>query len=253
MQNLVIEWAPPTLNSLFGALFLVGLLVSAIVLAVSPRRPNFFELATFLIFGLLGLKTSRGIIWFGLVMAPILALHLSELVNQIGKREKTRVQTGGSPILNFVFVLFLILLGLISLPWFKSALPLPAMKAGLISVETPIQATQALLDQKPPGHVFHAMSFGSYLIWAAYPEYQVFVDLRIELYSTEIWMDYIEISNANGDWERRLRDYGVNTLMLSPVEQSSLLQAVQASDEWVKVYQDTSAYIFVRGSAFQQP
>ena len=246
VQNLVIEWAPPTLNSLFGALFLVGLLVSAVVLAISPRRPNFFELATFLIFGLLGLKTSRGIVWFGMTMAPILAQHLSALANQIDKQDKTRIRTGGSRVLNVVFVMLLLLLGIISLPWFKSALPLPTMKAGLISAETPVLATQALLDQKPPGHVFHAMSFGSYLIWAAYPEYQVFVDSRIELYATKTWVDYIEISNASGDWMSRLDDYGVNTLMLSAVEQPGLLQAVQASGEWVMEYQDPAATIFVR-------
>jgi hypothetical protein len=246
VQNLVIEWAPPTLNSLFGALFLVALLASAIILALSPRRPNFFQIITFLVFSLLGLKTSRGIIWFGLVMAPVLAEHLSAIVVQVTKKDKPPLKSGGSPILNGIFILVILTMGVISLPWFKSVLPLPSAKAGLISGETPIQATQALLEQKPQGHIFHAMSFGSYLIWAAYPEYQVFVDSRIELFPTEVWLDYINISNANGDWETRLNGYGVNTLMLSPVEQSALLQAVQTSDRWVMLYQDSTAAIFER-------
>jgi hypothetical protein len=246
VQNLVIEWAPPTLNSLFGALFLVAVLASAIILALSPKRPNFFQIITFLVFSLLGLKTSRGIIWFGLVMAPVLAEHLSAIVVQLSKKDKPPMKSAGSPVLNGVFILVILTMGVISLPWLKSILPLPSAKAGLISAETPIQATQALLEQKPQGHIFHAMSFGSYLIWAAYPEYQVFVDSRIELFPTEVWLDYINISNANGDWETRLDEYGVNTLMLSPVEQSALLQAVQTSDRWVMLYQDSTAAIFER-------
>jgi hypothetical protein len=140
----------------------------------------------------------------------------------------------------------IIIMGVISLPWFKSVLPLPTAKAGLISSETPVQATQILLEDNLPGRVFNAMSFGSYLIWAAYPHYQVFVDSRIELFSEKVWIDYLKISNAEGDWETLLRDYGVNTLMMSPVEQTALVVAAQESDEWVVRYKDTSAIIFER-------
>jgi hypothetical protein len=137
-------------------------------------------------------------------------------------------------------------MGVISLPWFKSILPLPAAKAGLISSETPVQATQFLLAENPPGRVFNAMSFGSYLIWAAYPQYQVFVDSRIELFPDNVWLDYLNISNAEGDWEASLKNYGVNTLMLSTVEQPALIEAAKESDEWKPIYQDGMAIVFER-------
>ena len=149
-------------------------------------------------------------------------------------------------MLNTVFVIVILLLGLVSLPWFKSALPLPEMKAGLISAETPLEATQVLLDERPPGQLFHAMSFGSYLIWAAQPDYPVFVDSRIELFSTEVWLDYLAISNAQGDWEQKLIDYGVNSLMLSPTEQQGLVLAARESNQWRVIYQDATAVIFTR-------
>ena len=59
-------------------------------------------------------------------------------------------------------------------------------------------------------------------------------------------MDYLNISNAEGDWQQKIWDYGVNTLMLSPAEQPALSAAVQKSDEWVTRYQDASAIIFER-------
>jgi hypothetical protein len=89
------------------------------------------------------------------------------------------------------------------------------------------------------------MSFGSYLIWAAQPEYPVFVDGRIELYSIEVWRDYLDISNAQGDWELLLERSGVNTLMLSRTEQPRLVEAVEASDQWMLVHEDDAALVFL--------
>ena len=246
VQKLVTEWAPPTFNTLTGVIFLLSLMASAIVLALSPKRPNFFQITTFLVFGLLGLKTSRGSVWFGLVMAPTLAQHVSFMVNEFQKEKPHTTRSEGSQLLNILFCIVLVVMGVITLPWFKSLLPLPREKAGLFSTETPVQATQVLLAKNPRGHIFNSNSFGSYLIWAAYPHYQVFVDPRIDLYPEKIWMDYLEISNAVGDWEGRLKAYGVNTLLLSPADQPALVEAAQESGKWKLIYKDNSAFLFER-------
>jgi hypothetical protein len=251
VQNLVTEWAAPTFGTTMGIIFFCGLIGSAILLIVSPKRPDFFQIATFLVFGILGLKTLRGSVWFGLAMAPIVAEHIAAIVKRYQNAEIKPANQEGSRILNISFVLAIVLMGVISLPWLKSILPLPAAKAGLISTETPVQATQFLLDKNPPGLIFNSMTFGSYLIWAAYPQYQVFVDSRIELFPEKIWLDYLRISNADGDWESQLREYGVNTLMLSPVEQPTLVKAAEASNDWKKIYQDTESCIFIRTSGSQ--
>jgi hypothetical protein len=79
------------------------------------------------------------------------------------------------------------------------------------------------------------MSFGSYMIWAAQPTYKVFVDSRIELYTPEIWQDYLSISNALGDWEQTLGEYEVNSLMLSPSEQALLVEKVRLSEMAISI------------------
>jgi hypothetical protein len=249
IQNLVTEWAAPSFGSLMGSLFLVGLILSGVLLILSPRRPSFFQVATFLVFGILGVRTLRGSVWFGLVMAPILADHLAALVARFRKADQVQEAQSGSGIINSLIVVLVVLTAVITLPWFKNSLPLPTAKAGLISSETPVAATKELLELAPPGELFNSMSFGSYLIWAAYPQYQVFVDSRIELFPPDIWLDYLEISNAQGDWEARLSEYGINTLMLSPVDQPMLVKAVEASKQWKLIYRDNDAEIFVRDSS----
>lgn len=313
IQNLVTEWLPPTFETLGGQLFLGGLLLSAAVLALSSRRPTPSQLLTFLVFGALGLRTSRGIVWFGLAMAPVLAGHVGKMrvgegvrgregerarkreseeakrrgaAGEPGREDGERVsQDFGAAIpasqsaiansradlgaaipdpqsaiqaltsapqsriantLNAVLVGLLLLGTVLSLPWFKRLWPLAPEKAGLISAETPVTATEVLLRERPPGPLFHAMSFGSYLIWEAQPEYPVFVDPRIELYPGELWLDYIRISAAIPGWEEQLEGYGIQTLMLSPQEQAGLVTAVRESGEWRTLYEDLAAAIFVR-------
>ncbi|MGQ9717771.1 MAG: hypothetical protein ACUVR6_08790 [Anaerolineae bacterium] len=240
IQGMVPEWAPPTFSTLTGALFLIGLLATAALLALSPRRPEPLELLLFLAFSALGLRTTRGAIWFGLALAPVWAAHLSAL------RATARVTPADRP--TFLATLTGVLLAagaLVTLPWFKERLPLPPAKAGLISAETPIAATEFLLRERPPGPLFHAMPFGSYLVWAAQPDYPVFVDSRIELYPVEVWLDYLHISAAGCGWEERLARYGVRTLMLSLQEQPALVAAARASPRWQQIYEDPAAVILV--------
>ena len=300
IQGMVPEWAPPTFSTLTGALFLTGLLLTAALLALSPRRPEPLELLLFLAFGALGLRTTRGAIWFGLALAPVWAAHLSVVfgtshrsvpdyerpfvVSHEAKRSGVSEAQNGTPLRSvpdyergtplrsvpdyergtllrsvpdyergykrdFPATLLAVMLtagALVTLPWFKERLPLPPAKAGLISAETPVAATEFLLREHLPGPLFHAMPFGSYLVWAAQPNYPVFVDSRIELYPVEVWLDYLHISAARCGWEERLARYGVRTLMLSPQEQPALVAAARASPHWHRVYEDTAAVLFVR-------
>ncbi|MEA3397914.1 MAG: hypothetical protein U9R05_10670, partial [Chloroflexota bacterium] len=92
IQNLATEWAAPSFGSLAGKLFLGGLLLTSAILALSPRRPSAFQLLSFLAFAALGLKTSRGSIWFGIVMAPTLAEHLAQIGEAVRERESEKAK-----------------------------------------------------------------------------------------------------------------------------------------------------------------
>ncbi len=237
VQQLATEWAPPSFDTQLGIFFLGGLLLGIAVLARSPRRPGIFDLGLFLILAAMGLKTSRGSVWFGLLLAPT-------LTSMIGWKPAPPART--QSLLNRLLAGAILTAVIFTLPWFKDRLPMPPAKAGLISSETPLTATQFLLQERPPTPIFNDMAFGSYLIWAAQPDYPIFVDSRIELYSPQIWDDYIAISAADTDWENRLDHYQIQTLMLSTAEQPDLIQAVQNSSHWQKLYEDTTAVIFTR-------
>jgi hypothetical protein len=249
VQNFVPEWAPPTFDTLGGQLFYGGLLLSIAVLALSRRRPTLFQLGTFLAFAALGLKTSRGLIWFGIMAAPTLAYHLPDLGQQIRAllpSPKSDEDEETAAWLNYAFAALILVAVIATLPWFKPYLPLPDLKAGLVSQETPVEATRFLLGERPPTPLFHSVSFGSYLSWEAHPAYPVFIDPRIELYPLEGWADYIQISTAAPGWEEQLEAYDVRTLLVSPQEQPGLMKAAQTSPTWEQIYEDDVTVVFTR-------
>jgi hypothetical protein len=118
IQNLVTEWAPPRVNTLMGGIFFAGLVISGIILVVSPRRPRFSQVLTFLVFGILGVRTSRGSVWFGLVMAPIIAEHQAYIVQKYRKPTGQQVNAEGSRVLNIIFTIVILTMVVFSLPWF---------------------------------------------------------------------------------------------------------------------------------------
>lgn len=242
LKNFVLEWLPPSFDTLEGAVFLVGLLISAMILAVSRRRPTVFQVLLFLLFGALGLKYIRGAVWFGIIMVQPVAEALAPSLP--GTSTSTTNPTARR--MNMILTSFLALLAFFSLPWFKQYWPVLPEKAGLISYDTPVAATNFLLENHPEGYIFNDMAYGSYLIWAAQPDYKVFVDSRIELYSDDIWMDYLAITNAQPDWEELLDKYKVNTLMIGVKDQAPLVDAVKASSAWQEVYMDPVAVVFTR-------
>lgn len=247
VQNMVTEWAPTTLRSQAGTIYIAGFLICTTLLIFSPKRPNFFQFITYLIFGVLLFRTLRGAVWFGLVMAPILADHLTAIGERSQFRRKSATGGKGSPIINLALLGVLLLLAVLSLPWLRDFLSsLQIEKFSVLSFQTPEAATEYLLENQVEGKIFNDMGFGSYLIWKAQPEYPVFVDPRIELYPNKIWEDYIVIINALPGWQEYLDEYGLDILVLSPRHQGKLIEALGESASWEQVYSDQTAEIFTR-------
>jgi hypothetical protein len=188
----------------------------------------------------------RGVVWFGIVMAPILAEHMHAIITGYLPRKQEEISKTGSVWLNRIFISGLLLAGFISLPWFKQVLPLPPLKAGIYSSETPFDATKFLLSAQLPNPLFNAMSFGSYLIWEAQPYYPVFIDPRIDLYDASTIVEYMTASSAGEGWQEILDQYGILTIIASPQEQAGLIEALDHSQSWIRIYTDEAAVIFGR-------
>jgi len=248
VTSLVTEWAPPTIRDLGGMIFFLFVMFSVAVLTYARRRPDLVDMLFAAAFFWLALGAVRNIVWFGMVMTPLLVVlpAARNPVDESASVKHARFQ--GLPAMNWVLIGILSLLLLLGLPWVKPALDLPPELGNLLDQDTPVAATTFMrADAQRPERLFHSMSAGSYLIWAA-PEQSVFIDPRIELYPMEQWHDYINLSNGE-NVDALLAKYQIDGLLLHNEQQEALLEHVRADPVWDVRYEDAqSTYLVRRGT-----
>jgi len=91
----------------------------------------------------------------------------------------------------------------------------PVITGMQIDNQYPVRAVEYLKAQRPPGNLLNAYNWGGYLIWAL-PEYPVFVDGRTDLYGDALLGEWMELVQAEGDWQTALDARGVRLVLLEP-------------------------------------
>jgi hypothetical protein len=207
--------------------------------AYARRPPEPADLLLLLPFTWLALSAVRNVVWFGLVATPLLAVTLAALFPP-----PKRAPAQGAAVPNIVILGILALLVASALPWVKPAIFPPSVGA-LVEADTPVDAVAFLRAQpERPERLFHALSYGSYLIWAA-PEQKVFIDPRIELYPFAQWVDYTDLSGGS-DAQMLLDRYQIDGALLSQADQRRLIAVLRADPDWVVRYQDEQTVYFTK-------
>jgi hypothetical protein len=103
---------------------------------------------------------------------------------------------------------------------------------------------------KPP--MYNYYTWGGYLIWALYPDYQVYIDGRA--IDDMINRTADDILKLQGDWESKLGAYGINFIVTPLIFRESghvipLAPGLALSDKWKLVFLRNNAAIFVRDTA----
>jgi len=241
-QNLVTEWQVPSIKHPSDLPFFIALFLGFIAFIYSVERPDLTELAFFSVFACLALSSVRHIIWFALIMAPILARHIARPRIICKCRSVIR---GGEVGLNYFIAVLLALITVLVSPWVRPHLPHPRLGYGLVDPKTPVGAMEFIRREGISGRIFHPQHYGDYLIWSLYPQQKTFIDGRVHLYGKALCRDYIRILSAC-DWERLLAKYRIQFLLLDKNDggEGRLLQAVRNSNTWEPIYQDTLCIMY---------
>jgi hypothetical protein len=237
VTDLVTEWAPPTTRALTGRIFFLTVMASVLILSYARRPPDPVDLLLTGALFWLALGAERHIVWFGMVLAPLLARQAASLVAP--PEGAPRRRAAGLPAMNATLIGLLGLLLLLALPWVKPHLGLPPEIGRLLAAETPVAAVdymRAEPEPQRPARLFHTIGAGSYLTWAA-PDQPVYIDTRIELYPLAQWRDYLDL-NAGRNVDELLNQYRIDGLLLHNEQQAELLKHTQAAPEWDVRYRD---------------
>ena len=114
----------------------------------------------------------------------------------------------------------------------------------------PVAAVDFLREENVKGNMFNMDEFGDYLIYAAYPQYRVFIDGRLDVYGTEKFKEYIKIANLGPGWEKVLEKYNIGWIFYDA--NSVLSRSLYGKNGWRLIYADNVANIFVKERAEYQ-
>jgi hypothetical protein len=141
------------------------------------------------------------------------------------------------PVVAVLFALALCLQG----GWLGSR---PLIHAQFNPTKMPVAAVNFLQKQDNGEQpVFSTDAWGGYLIYTMYPDRQVIIDDRHDLYGSERIRQYLTLTQAEEGWQNVLKDWKIRTAVL-PTDSTLANLLRELPQDWRVAYEDKAAVVF---------
>jgi hypothetical protein len=243
-QAFIIEWGSPPFQ--YGQIRLIeGLVLLTLALLLwAPRRPRVTDVVVLAAFLHFGLQAVRNVPLLVIVLLPILARALADVVaaragELVALTGWSRRQVGAAVVA-------------VALPftvWWNyppRGLPDFLPKVGVADI-FPAGAVEFLRQTRPPGPLFNDYGWGGYLIWRLYPDYRVSIDGRAAVHGPKRFADHIEIADVRPRWRQTLDQTGARLVLIHA--RSPLAIALKAAPDWRVLYEDKVAVVLGKQGA----
>jgi hypothetical protein len=117
-------------------------------------------------------------------------------------------------------------------------------QTSLAALSFPVGGTAFIAERYPNARMFNEYAWGGYLIDELYPQQQVFVDGRADLYGKAILGDYQKVHLLKTGWDEVLDRYGINLVIYE--RESSLASILRVDPRWQEVFTGPVESVFVR-------
>jgi hypothetical protein len=208
----ISEWMPPWHYSVYSAMagfwtilgvtFALGILAYRRKIGIDPI-PALLSL----LFLIPTLYSARFAVFWGFVNAPL----FGELVSALWAGSLGRSSTSTAHPRTLA-------LGAAALVGCAVIFPGP-----LLPSSSPLAAFRAIKAEFPTATIFNYREFGGQLEYVGYPDWRVYIDGRLYLYSKELWDQYHAISSAKLPTGLATTLGAYDLLVLSPRAQASLI------------------------------
>ena len=259
LMDHIDEFLSPNFHGLPQKCFAVLLLLTILGVAAARTRLRTSQVLVLCFAVYTGLYASRNIpissILLVLIVAPVLSTVAGEWAEnsvisaEIRSRLRefaARVNGVDSQLRGHAWAVLAVLLGIWICVNRGHLTSRTVMDARFDERRFPVRAVDFLLQSDVHEPVFCPDSWGGYLIYRLYPETQVVVDDRHDLYEAEFLKDYLKIVRVGEQWNQALLQMHAN-LVLVP-KSSALANLLWEVPEWKSVYQDDTAALFRRQS-----
>jgi hypothetical protein len=229
------EWLPPRMEMLVGMGWALSLgLLTLLSLTAWWRRgwrPAAREIFLVVCFLPLACGSVRMVAWWLIVFAPLCAAWLAMLLPH-----RAQAADAGRPSLGAALVFsVVVLVAALSTPGLERYNPLLAFTPRERRLELALEAAHERLARRTSaGRIFSRFEWGEYLSWAGAPQFQVFMDGRIEIIPDDIWEQYMRLTSGKEGWQTILDQHQVDFLVLDADyhRANGLLAQVEQSPSW---------------------
>lgn len=243
MQVYIGEWFSPNFHDTKYLPMLFMALATLIVPVLSPRRLRARELLLLLATMFLALRSVRHIPIYVLVAVPLLSAMLSACLES--SRAAGLLQPSGLPpktaksAINAAVLAALLLFCGIRLLYVISHQSANEAKA------FPSAAVAFLAKEHPRAPIMNHYNWGGYLIWKLYPQNEVYIDGRADVYG-DAFMDEFAYAYylKTRSWPNALTKWNIETVVLPP--DAPLITALSNSGGWRTLFRDEQAVILTK-------
>jgi signal transduction histidine kinase len=254
LRDFIQEWQSPNFHLAWQQPFIILLLLTVLALTRSGRRADFTHLALLAVWTMMSLLAGRNIAIFAIVAVPIFVRYGTlALERQLADWEEVGwmrplMEASGRPLaggrmlslLNWLLLTLIIVAALVKI-YFPLA---PGVVEKSLGGSLPGGAVAYVQAERPSGPMFNSYNWGGYLLFTLWPDYQVFVDGRTDLYDDAFLRQYLSIHAAEEGWQQSLDEYGIQLVI---VETNSMLaKFLRLEPSWQEAYRDETAAVFVR-------
>jgi hypothetical protein len=236
------EWASPDFHQGMYLPALLMMLATILLSALSPRRLRARELLLLAVATYAALRSVRHIPIYVLVAAPLLSATLQARLQEIGKAEvfdRAQPLTRAKLAVNLVLLAGFLAFAIVRVRYVIDRQPQAEAK------EFPAAAVMFLARTRPLAPIMNHYNWGGYFIWKLYPQYEVYIDGRADLYGDSFLDEFASAYYVKGrSWRDPLEKWGLQTVVLPP--DAPLVTALAAACGWQAIFSDDQAVVLAR-------
>lgn len=234
--------------------YVAALVLFPVVLLLRNRKFNPAHLALLLFLAVASISAGRFTVYYGLIASVVLGNELDLWL----KEHQKLLFFLGERRLNTVFSIVMLASSLL---YFSAMATADAFDIKESRWAVPKSAADFISENHIKGNMLNDMGAGGYFSWRLYPEVKTFIDTRALNYT--VLKEYAWLSTAKDSafdrplqpgktplWKRLLDHYKINVIVFNPFDIYGNLIPLTLNlvedEDWVPVFSDVMAVIFVR-------
>ena len=240
-NSVIAEWQSPNFRDLDGKLYLVLAFGFFLANIYRQTKPDLTEIALPVFFLFAGFVSVRHTPLAMLILVPFAAVALRDGPVQ---RFYSRVTGSGKQLGNAEYALNWALLCVIGMTFYLLNPTQQANAQVRLNALMPVKAVEFVKSHGITGRMLNEYAQGGYLIYHLYPQQQVFIDGRADLYGGEFIKEFIKIRHGAPGWDKAFDKYAIDYLIVR--RDAPVRDLLLARGDFKLVYDDETSSVVVR-------